>query len=183
MLAQMPRLTSGKIDRKRCGHAAQCPAGWCAEDSDLPETAGRSSAVRRAGRAVPGQPICAEADFFTDLGGHSFFAARLASALRADPRFAHVTVRDIYQQRQIGKLPRKCWPMPPHAAPQNGQWTAAVHRRSSAGPAAGAGRRHAGAGHAAHGAVAGALLHLPLLHRRPGRLGRARSRRRSASSC
>jgi hypothetical protein len=52
----------------------------------------------------PGQPIRRELDFFTDLGGHSFFAARLATALRADPRFAHVTVRDIYSHRQIGAI-------------------------------------------------------------------------------
>ncbi|CAM3743198.1 acyl carrier protein [Polaromonas hydrogenivorans] len=44
------------------------------------------------------------ADFFTDLGGHSLFAARLASALRTDPRFAHITVRDIYQNRTVGRI-------------------------------------------------------------------------------
>jgi len=52
----------------------------------------------------PGQPIRRDADFFSDLGGHSLFAARLASALRALPGYAHVTVRDIYQHRKIAAI-------------------------------------------------------------------------------
>jgi hypothetical protein len=91
-----------------------------------------------------------------------------------------MTVRDIYQQRQIGKIA------------QAGR--RARHRRRRTGLDAaidaetldlrrGASGSHAAAGHAAHGAVAGAVLHLPLLHRRSGRLGGARSPPRSACSC
>ena len=105
MQGAMPRLTSGKIDRKalKAMPLSAPPAGSLAE-SDLPETPAEVALFAALAALFPGQPILRHADFFTDLGGHSFFAARLASALRADPRHAHVTVRDIYQQRQVGKI-------------------------------------------------------------------------------
>ncbi len=105
VLDAMPRLTSGKIDRKtlKATPLSAPPAGG-AEDSDLPETPAEEALFAALGKLFPGQPILRHADFFSDLGGHSFFAARLASALRADPRYAHVTVRDIYQQREVGKI-------------------------------------------------------------------------------
>ena len=53
---------------------------------------------------VPGQPIRRELDFFSDLGGHSLFAARITSTLRQDPRFAQATVADIYNHRRIGLI-------------------------------------------------------------------------------
>ncbi len=105
LLAAMPRLTSGKIDRKALkALPLSAPAAGDSADSDLPETPAEAALFAALATLFPGQPILRQADFFTDLGGHSFFAARLASALRADPRFAHVTVRDIYQQRQVGKI-------------------------------------------------------------------------------
>jgi non-ribosomal peptide synthetase-like protein len=101
----MPRLTSGKIDRKalKATALAQALPSDPAE-SDAPETPGEEALFTALATLFPGQPIRRELDFFSDLGGHSFFAARLATALRADPRFAHVTVRDIYQGRQIGAI-------------------------------------------------------------------------------
>jgi non-ribosomal peptide synthetase-like protein len=105
MLDAMPRLTSGKIDRKtlKATPLSAPPAGASA-DSDLAETPAEVALFAALAALFPGQPIQRHADFFTDLGGHSFFAARLASSLRTDPRYAHITVRDIYQQRQVGKI-------------------------------------------------------------------------------
>jgi non-ribosomal peptide synthetase-like protein len=105
MLDAMPRLTSGKIDRKTLkATPLSAPPPGSAEDSDLPETPAEEALFAALAKLFPGQPILRQADFFADLGGHSFFAARLASALRENPRYAHVTVRDIYQQRQVGKI-------------------------------------------------------------------------------
>ncbi len=105
LLDAMPRLTSGKIDRKALkALPLQAAAAGSVADSDLAETPAEQALFAALATLFPGQPILRQADFFSDLGGHSFFAARLASALRADPRFAHITVRDIYQQRQIGKI-------------------------------------------------------------------------------
>ena len=105
MLEAMPRLTSGKIDRKALkAMPLSAPPAGSGADSDLAETPAEEALFAALAALFPGQAILRQADFFSDLGGHSFFAARLASALRADPRFAHITVRDIYQQRQIGKI-------------------------------------------------------------------------------
>jgi non-ribosomal peptide synthetase-like protein len=102
-LAEMPRLTSGKIDRKAL-KALPLPEAGQAEGSDTPETSLEEALFAALARLFPGQAIRRSSDFFSDLGGHSLFAARLASALRVDPRFAHVTVRDIYQHRVIGHI-------------------------------------------------------------------------------
>lgn len=101
----MPRLTSGKIDRKALkAMALSSPLPNDPAESDIAETPGEEALFAALAGLFPGQPVRRELDFFSDLGGHSFFAARLATALRADPRFAHVTVRDIYQHRQIGAI-------------------------------------------------------------------------------
>ncbi|NWD69555.1 non-ribosomal peptide synthetase [Pseudomonas gingeri] len=105
LLDSMPRLTSGKIDRKTLkARPLSVSANLAGLDSDTPETPAEEALFNALATLFPGQPIRRDADFFTDLGGHSFFAARLASALRTDARFAHVTVRDIYQQRRIGAI-------------------------------------------------------------------------------
>ncbi|RYE90604.1 MAG: peptide synthetase, partial [Oxalobacteraceae bacterium] len=105
VLAVMPRLTSGKIDRKALkAMALSAPLPSDLAASDAPETPGETALFAALAQLFPGQPIRREQDFFSDLGGHSFFAARLASALRQDPRFAHMTVGDIYQKRQIGAI-------------------------------------------------------------------------------
>jgi non-ribosomal peptide synthetase-like protein len=104
-LSVMPRLTSGKIDRKALkAMALSNPLPSDPAESDTPETPGEEALFAALSQLFPGQAIRREQDFFSDLGGHSFFAARLATALRQDSRFAHVTVRDIYQQRQIGAI-------------------------------------------------------------------------------
>ncbi|MDL2357981.1 MAG: amino acid adenylation domain-containing protein [Pseudomonadota bacterium] len=124
LLALMPRLTSGKIDRKalKALPLAAAPAG-AAGESDLPETAAERALFGALAKLFPGQPILREADFFSDLGGHSFFAARLASALRADPAFAHVTVRDIYHHRKLGLIAAALADAPAAGAAQ-ADWTA-----------------------------------------------------------
>ncbi|MYM82647.1 amino acid adenylation domain-containing protein [Duganella sp. FT50W] len=123
MLDAMPRLTSGKIDRKTLkATPLSAPAAGGAEDSDLPETPAEEALFAALASLFPGQPIVRSADFFSDLGGHSFFAARLASSLRADPRYAHITVRDIYQQRQIGKI-AEVLAATPNAGKEEQDWT------------------------------------------------------------
>ncbi|TCT08594.1 Pls/PosA family non-ribosomal peptide synthetase [Paralcaligenes ureilyticus] len=102
-LTEMPRLASGKIDRKAL-KAMPLAVRGPAEGSDAAQGPAEVALFAALETLFPGQAIRRELDFFSDLGGHSLFAARLASALRADPRFAQVTVRDIYQNRQIGAL-------------------------------------------------------------------------------
>ncbi|MGE5472301.1 MAG: Pls/PosA family non-ribosomal peptide synthetase [Bacteroidota bacterium] len=120
-LPEMPRLTSGKIDRKalraRPLEIAAGPAGG----SETPETPAEEVLFAELARLFPGQAIHRAADFFSDLGGHSLFAARLASALRTHPGFAGFTVRDVYQQRTIGRLAEVLAETADHAA--TAEWT------------------------------------------------------------
>lgn len=123
LLPLMPRLTSGKIDRKalKATPLSAPPAGEAGE-SDLPETPAEAALFAALAQLFPGQPILRHADFFSDLGGHSFLAARLASSLRGDPRYAHMTVRDIYHNRQVGKIAAVLGEAPGLATPE-AEWT------------------------------------------------------------
>lgn len=102
-LAGMPRLTSGKIDRKAL-KAMALSAAVDSADSDTPETPAEQVLFAALAQLFPGQSIRRALDFFSDLGGHSLFAARLTSLLRADARFAQATVSTIYQQRRVGAI-------------------------------------------------------------------------------
>jgi non-ribosomal peptide synthetase-like protein len=103
-LAEMPRLTSGKIDRKALRALPLSISVDENSDSDSPENLAEEVLFTALNKLFPGQSIRREADFFTDLGGHSLLAARLASAIRANETFSSFTVRDIYQHRQIGRI-------------------------------------------------------------------------------
>lgn len=108
VLEAMPRLTSGKIDRKTL-HAR--PLQVVAHDTDAAPSPSDEAAspeeallMRELARFFPGVPLHRESDFFADLGGHSLLAARLASALREHPQYAHFMVRDIYQHRTLQQI-------------------------------------------------------------------------------
>eukprot|EP01133_Synstelium_polycarpum_P018725 gene18725-22396_t len=123
LLPLMPRLTSGKIDRKalKAMPLSAPPAGEAGE-SDVPETPAEAALFAALAKLFPGQAILRRLDFFSDLGGHSFLAARLASTLRADPAYAHMTVRDIYHNREIGKIAAVLGEAPALATPE-AEWT------------------------------------------------------------
>jgi hypothetical protein len=102
-MEEVPRLTSGKIDRntlKALPLAAQAASG----ESDIAENDAESVLFPALATLFPGQPIVRSADFFRDLGGHSLLAAKLVSAVRQDVRFAGLKIADIYQHRQVGAI-------------------------------------------------------------------------------
>ncbi|CAK0772023.1 membrane hypothetical protein [Gammaproteobacteria bacterium] len=101
-LLRIPRLASGKIDRKALGTIplTTAPPGG----NDEPATAAEVALFEGLARLFPGQPLTREADFFDDLGGHSLLAARLVSHLRQDARFARITLGEIYRCRRIGLI-------------------------------------------------------------------------------
>jgi non-ribosomal peptide synthetase-like protein len=102
-LDEMPRLSSGKIDRKTL-KAKPLSVQEKSIESDSAETEAESVLFESLSKLFPGQAIRRDADFFTDLGGHSLMAARLVSSLRQDPRFAYFKISDIYQQRRLGQI-------------------------------------------------------------------------------
>ncbi len=114
-LAEMPRLISGKIDRRALNARGLAVAAGDANMSDTPQGPAEQVLFAALATLFPGQPIIRSADFFDDLGGHSLFAARLASALRRDPSYAHITVRDIYENRTVGRIAAVL--AGPHAVP------------------------------------------------------------------
>jgi non-ribosomal peptide synthetase-like protein len=124
LLTEMPRLSSGKIDRKALKIRPLTRYVGDVSQSDLPSTEAEIALFSALSMLFPGQPIRRNADFFSDLGGHSLLAARLASAMRADARFAHVTVRDIYQNRLIGRIAEVLALARDVLPPVNTQWTA-----------------------------------------------------------
>lgn len=98
----IPRLTSGKIDRKALRALPMgVPSAADGSESDLPGTEAETALFAALARFFPGLPIRCQSDFFDDLGGHSLLAARLVSALREDSRYAAMTVNDVYRQRRV----------------------------------------------------------------------------------
>jgi non-ribosomal peptide synthetase-like protein len=121
-LTEMPRLTSGKIDRNTLKARPLAVVQGDAAGSDTPETPAEVALFAALAKLFPGEPIVRSADFFLDLGGHSLFAARLASALRRDPRFAHITVHDIYLKRSVGRIAEVLGQPPANAMAVDTAW-------------------------------------------------------------
>jgi non-ribosomal peptide synthetase-like protein len=103
LLSEMPRLASGKIDRKVLKEKPLSTSSPSTE-SDIAATPAEALLFSILAKLFPQQAIRRDADFFTDLGGHSLLAARLVSALRADAGFAYFKISDIYTCRNIGKI-------------------------------------------------------------------------------
>ena len=105
-LSDMPRLPSGKIDRKALPVPAMLlenAASITNEVIDLDAPTGERviSALRKF---FPNRDIALSNDFFTDLGGHSLLAAAFVSRLRREGNLPQASLKDIYQHRPLGKL-------------------------------------------------------------------------------
>lgn len=103
-VAEVPRLTSGKIDRKalkaRELEAVSDPGG----EDDNAATPGEQALFDALRPLFPGQALRLASDFFRDLGGHSLLAARLVSSLRKHPQFSALTMHELYQHPGLGAL-------------------------------------------------------------------------------
>ncbi len=100
ILADLPRLPSGKLDR------TSLPAPRVREKRS--SVALRTESERRLLEVWNAlfQPldVSVDDDFFLDLGGHSLLAARMVSELRKTPGLASVTIRDVYEHPTISQL-------------------------------------------------------------------------------
>jgi len=104
-LPEMPRMPSGKINRK----ALPTPEAFAESPDSSVETLDLNAPVHDRVLAVlhktfPGKTIEASMDFFDDLGGHSLLAAGFVSQLRRDAGLPHASLKDVYIQRPIGTL-------------------------------------------------------------------------------
>ena len=106
LMPKMPRLPSGKIDRK----SLPIPTSFSEKpkvDSNVKIDVNASVAERVIAvlkNVFPGREISLSEDFFTDLGGHSLLAASFVSRLRKDAGLKQASLRDVYQQRPLANL-------------------------------------------------------------------------------
>ncbi|WP_254432476.1 Pls/PosA family non-ribosomal peptide synthetase [Magnetospirillum sp. SS-4] len=98
-LPELPRLASGKLDRRALGRIPL--KSVAAEAQEAASTATEAALLDAARRIFPGQPVPLDADFFLDLGGHSLLAARFVSLVRETPALASLTLNEIYAARTL----------------------------------------------------------------------------------
>jgi non-ribosomal peptide synthetase-like protein len=103
VVTSLPRLASGKIDRRSLKQIELAPA-HAVETQEEPRTRTEEKLLEAAKRVLPPQAIPFDADFFTDLGGHSLLAARFISAVRETPVLARITLQDVYSTRSLRAL-------------------------------------------------------------------------------
>ncbi len=99
----LPRLTSGKIDRKSLAEepiAATMTAGEQEPPRSLTE-----AHLLKAAKDVMGLPALSfDADFFNDLGGNSLIAARFVSEVRRIPHLSGIALQDIYNEKTLRRV-------------------------------------------------------------------------------
>ncbi len=105
IVADLPRLTSGKVDRKAL--RVRPLTDFEAVVQEEPQTPTEAALLAAAKRVLAGQALPLEADFFTDLGGHSLLAARFVSAVRETPTLAGLTLQDVYSLRSLRAMSAK----------------------------------------------------------------------------
>jgi non-ribosomal peptide synthetase-like protein len=116
VLDDMPRLPSGKINRK----ALPVPAAFTqvttheAIDPDAPLP---DKIMIILSKVFPDRNIDLQQDFFTDLGGHSLLAAAFVSRLRREANVPQASLKDIYIHRPLQELVN-VWAAQPQAGKQ-----------------------------------------------------------------
>lgn len=103
IIEDVPRLLSGKIDRKAL-KARPLISMVDRSESDLPQNVAEEMLFEILNRLFPNIPIKLDADFFDDLGGHSLLAAVLVSNLRQHEDYRHLTIQNLYQARKVGAI-------------------------------------------------------------------------------
>jgi len=113
-LPEMPRLPSGKINRKELPVPAMLleNAGSVTNeiiDIDAPLGERVIAALKKF---FPNRNIELTNDFFTDLGGHSLLAAAFVSRCRREANIPQASLKDIYLCRPLSAL-IECWESKP----------------------------------------------------------------------
>jgi non-ribosomal peptide synthetase-like protein len=103
-VAELPRLISGKTDRKALKSMPLAEVVMAAGADEAPSTDTERILQDAARQVMPGRAIGFDADFFLDLGGHSLIAAQFISIVRQTPAFTGITLQEIYQLRTLRKI-------------------------------------------------------------------------------
>jgi non-ribosomal peptide synthetase-like protein len=97
----VPRLVSGKIDRKALKLLPLAKADDGLVGQEEAATPIEGVLLHAARKVFPGNAIPLEGDFFTDIGGHSLLAAQFISIVRKTKGCAAITLQDVYEARNI----------------------------------------------------------------------------------
>lgn len=101
-MKEMPRMPSGKIDRKKLPLPESFTLHEKTEEISIDSAAPiNEKLIQTLQWVFPGKPISLEQDFFTDLGGHSLLAATLVSHLRQKAGIPYASLKDIYENRPL----------------------------------------------------------------------------------
>ncbi len=104
VVEHLPRLSSGKVDRKALKKLPLTQPAASDEEQEQARNDTEAKLLDAAKRVLPPGAIPFDADFFTDLGGHSLLAARFVSVVRETPRLASITLQDLYAHRNLRAL-------------------------------------------------------------------------------
>lgn len=104
-LPEMPRMPSGKINRK----ALPVPEILLATTGNPTDTMDMNAPMADRFLAIvnaifPNKNATLAMDFFDDLGGHSLLATALVSRLRRDAGIPQASLKDIYLHRPLSNL-------------------------------------------------------------------------------
>jgi len=103
IVAALPQLSSGKIDRKGLQRLELTIRRERGEE-DVPRNEVEENLLDAARQIFHGQTGLLDADFFTELGGHSLLAARFIAIVRETPGLSSVTLPDLYAKRTLRAL-------------------------------------------------------------------------------
>ncbi len=104
LIAEVPRLTSGKVDRKSLRSLPLALELADESQSEQGQNPVEDALIAAAKETFPGQPITRDADFFTDLGGHSLLAAQFISKVRLSKYGQFITLQDMYNGRTVENI-------------------------------------------------------------------------------
>ncbi len=104
IVSEVPRLVSGKVDRNTLKNLPLAAVMADESQSEHGDNPVEEFLIETAKSVFPGQAITRDADFFTDLGGHSLIAAQFISKLRLNKLGQAIALQDMYNCRSIRKI-------------------------------------------------------------------------------
>lgn len=105
VLEEMPRLPSGKLDRKRLPVPTSYSIANTPLEIKINENDSAEMKIKKILESVfVKKNIELKDDFFSDLGGHSLLAASFVSRVRKEANISNASLKDIYIHRPLESL-------------------------------------------------------------------------------
>ena len=104
VVEELPRMTSGKIDRKQLPKPVMLLTASTSRTVVAPRNETERLVVEAWAEALHNADISVTDDFFLNLGGHSLVAAQAVTAMRGKLGNEQISVRDLYAHRTAEKL-------------------------------------------------------------------------------